>query len=48
MQNKKPHQRILTDCFEKNFEEKTAFYSIWLLKRETCWHSPTSFEYGFS
>jgi len=25
-QNKKPHQRVLTDCFEKNFEEKTLFY----------------------
>jgi len=25
MTQKKTHQRILTDCFEKNFEEKTSF-----------------------
>jgi len=25
-QNKKPHQRVLTDCFEKNVEEKTRFF----------------------
>ena len=39
---KKTHQRVLTDCFEKNFEEKISL--IWILKREACWYSPTSFE----
>jgi len=45
-QKKETYQRDLTDCCEKNFEEKTSF--IWLLKKETCWHSPISFEYAFS
>ena len=41
-QNKKKlHQRVLTECFEKHFKEKHGF--IWLLKKETFWHSPTSF-----
>jgi len=34
----KLHQRVLTECFEKHFEEKHGF--IWLLKKETFWHSP--------
>jgi len=25
LRRKKTHQRVLTDCFEKNFEEKTSF-----------------------
>jgi len=43
---KKTHQRVLTDYFEKISKKRPRF--IWLLKKETCWHSPTSFEYGFS
>jgi len=39
---KKLHQRVLTECFEKYFEEKHGF--IWLLKKESLWHSPTSFQ----
>ena len=39
---KQLHQRVLTECFEKHFEEKHGF--IWLLKKETFWHSPTSFQ----
>jgi len=41
-EQKKIHQHLLTECFEKHFEEKHGF--IWLLKKETFWHSPTSFE----
>jgi len=41
-EQKNRHQRVLTECFEKHFEKKTWF--IWLLKKETFWHSPTSFE----
>jgi len=39
---KKLHQRVLTKCFERHFEKKHGF--IWLLKTDTFWHSPTSFE----
>jgi len=39
---KKIHQRVSTECFEKHFAKKHG--SIWLLKKETFWHSPTSFE----
>jgi len=35
-------QRILAECFEKHFEKRHGF--IWLHKKETFWHSPTSFE----
>ena len=41
-QKKKLHQRVLTECFEKHFEKGRGF--IWLLKKETFWHSHTSFE----
>jgi len=30
----KPQQRVLTDCFEKKFDEKTLFYLA--SQRETC------------
>jgi len=39
---KKIHQRVLTECFEKHFAKRHG--SIWLLKKETFWHSPTSFQ----
>ena len=39
---KKLHQRVLTECIEKHFEEKHGL--IWLLKKEAFWHSPTSFQ----
>jgi len=39
---KKLHQRVLPDCFEKNFEKRHGYF--WLLKKGTFWHSPTSFE----
>jgi len=38
---KKIQQRVLTECFERHFEIRHNF--IWLLKKEACWHSPTSF-----
>jgi len=40
-EQKKLHQHVLTECFEKHFEKRHGF--IWLLKKETFWHSPTSF-----
>jgi len=39
---KKLHHRVLTECFENHFEKRHG--SIWLLKTEAFWHSPTSFE----
>jgi len=39
---KKLHQRVLTECFEKHFEKRHGF--IGLFKKETFWHSPTSFQ----
>jgi len=42
-QNKKKlHQRVLTECFEKHFAKETWFHLV--LKKETFWHSTTSFE----
>ena len=41
-EQKKLHQRVLTECFEKHFEKRYGF--IYLLKKETFWHSPTCFE----
>jgi len=43
---KKTHQRVLTNSFETNFKGKTSFYLA--SQKKSCWHSPTSFEYGFS
>ena len=40
-EQKKLHQRV-TECFERHLEKRHGF--IWLLKTETFWHSPTSFE----
>jgi len=28
LRRKKTHQRVLTDCFEKNFGKKTSFYLV--------------------
>jgi len=41
---KKIHQRVL---IEQHLEKRDGF--IWLLKKETFWHSPTYFkeDYGF-
>jgi len=33
-------------ALKRNLKKRPCF--IWLLKKETCWHSPTYFEYGFS
>jgi len=41
-EQKKHHQRVLTEYFEKHFEKKALVYLA--SQKRNFWHSPTSFE----
>jgi len=46
-QNKKKLTSVFNQIALKRASKKRPRF-IWLLKKETCWHSPTYFVYGFS
>jgi len=44
-EQKKRYQRVLAECFEKQYEKRHGF--ICFFKKETFWHSPTYFKYAY-